>query len=759
MTIGLGAITRNSECGILRRALESVRGKVDAIYVTVTDGVTPEVEALAKDFGAELSEFAWTGDFSAARNFNMSRCKEDWYVWLDSDDEVEGMEHAESFLSKLPERIGHVLCTYNYSFFPSGKVDNAHPKERFIRTGQGYAWKEPLHEACVKEGAEGVFFDRIVWNHRTDRARTLESSRRNIAIMEAQISKMGKDEKIDPRTVFNLGMALASVAQQTDDKGDWERCVRAFYRYIDMSGWDMHAYMAWRFIGTALTRMGRPELALNAYVECLKIEPAFKDAYASLGQTYMALNDTEKAKTWFQLSLLAGKDNAYASDKSTTLVMPLLALAEMHAKEGKLADAEKYLKFAIKYTGTDDPNIMGMMAEVKAMKTDLKKGTEMASKLKTKDDYDSLDPKWKAHPKVVEWRRSQKFKKSSKGNEIAIYCGQSWETWNPDSEKSGIGGSEEAVINMARELTALGWEVKVYGSHGDSPKSWDGVEYWPFWAFNPQEPVDIFIGWRDPSYFDLPINAKRKYLWLHDVINAASLTEKRVASLDKIMVLSKYHRDLFPKVPDEKFFLTGNGINPNHFVAAQKVKGKVMYASAPNRGLKCLLEMWPKIRERKPEATLYWAYGWQTFDLGSKNNPLMRRYKEEVVKLLQQPGVVELGRLGHEELAKHMAETEVWAYPTEFPEIFCITAVKMQASGAIPVHTGVAAIGEKGICPFGTNLETPDIYENEEAQGKFIDAVIDAMDNPPPREPMVEWAKSAWAWSNTAKSWDAEFKS
>jgi hypothetical protein len=34
---------------------------------------------------------------------------------------------------------------------------------------------------------------------------------------------------------------------------------------------------------------------------------------------------------------------------------------------------------------------------------------------------------------------------------VVMYCGETPNTWSPDSTKDGVGGSEEAVINMADE--------------------------------------------------------------------------------------------------------------------------------------------------------------------------------------------------------------------------------------------------------------------------------------------------------------------
>lgn len=58
-------------------------------------------------------------------------------------------------------------------------------------------------------------------------------------------------------------------------------------------------------------------------------------------------------------------------------------------------------------------------------------------------------------------------------------------------------------------------------------------------------------------------------------------------------------------------------------------------------------------------------------------------------------GVTEHGKVGHKKLAEIMKETSVWAYPCTDPrETFCITAVKAQAAGCVPVVTLLGALEE-----------------------------------------------------------------
>ena len=68
----------------------------------------------------------------------------------------------------------------------------------------------------------------------------------------------------------------------------------------------------------------------------------------------------------------------------------------------------------------------------------------------------------------------------------ASFGGDHFEKWDPDSLESGIGGSETAVIRLAKEWTKLGYKVVVYGE----PKKegmFEGVEYLSYKRFNPKD--------------------------------------------------------------------------------------------------------------------------------------------------------------------------------------------------------------------------------------------------------------------------------
>jgi glycosyltransferase involved in cell wall biosynthesis len=197
------------------------------------------------------------------------------------------------------------------------------------------------------------------------------------------------------------------------------------------------------------------------------------------------------------------------------------------------------------------------------------------------------------------------------------------------------------------------------------------------------------------------------------------------------------------KSSEEKtFYIEERGIN-------MRKPYSVGYFSSYDRGLECLLDMWPKIKEQVPEATLDIYYGWDTYDKMHAKNPQKMKWRWQMIRKMNQDGVKEHGRVNHVELAKAMKEIKVWAYPTEFTEIHCITALKAQEAGCIPVTTNVAALQETAL---GAKVAYTDIYTNEKAQNMFIRLVVDALnDKVPPatKVPNRYWPDVAKVWDKT----------
>lgn len=127
----------------------------------------------------------------------------------------------------------------------------------------------------------------------------------------------------------------------------------------------------------------------------------------------------------------------------------------------------------------------------------------------------------------------------------------------------------------------------------------------------------------------------------------------------------------------------------------------MIWSSSPDRGLGTLLALWPQIKSMYPSARLDIFYGWNIIDklIQKNNSPYLRKLKEDILGNIamlggQEAGIYQRGRVPQKELADWQLNSHIWAYPTDFCETFCITAIEMQAAGVIPVASRLAALQE-----------------------------------------------------------------
>ncbi len=340
---------------------------------------------------------------------------------------------------------------------------------------------------------------------------------------------------------------------------------------------------------------------------------------------------------------------------------------------------------------------------------------------------------------------------------IVFFCGNTAEPWTPKNlNEGGIGGSETAVIFLARLLAQKGWEVTVFNWCGNDAGVYDGVTYRNNWEYSPNDEYNIVIFWRVVELLGNQIKAKKIYLDLHDVPDVNEFTEERWKKVTKIFVKSKYHRSLLPKLPDEKFAIIPNGIDVSRYVGDfDRIPHSVIYSSSPNRGLDTLLTMWPKVREQYPDATLRVFYGWNTFFALEKGNPAsliwMNTIKDKMDSLADQ-GVINMGRVSQKELAEWQMKSTVWAYPTMFPEISCITAMEVQAAGCIPVCTDYAALSET--VQYGDKIPSP--ISRPKNKELFLERLLERIDGFGQDAMMPVWAKDTYNWETIATQWNQE---
>ena len=159
-----------------------------------------------------------------------------------------------------------------------------------------------------------------------------------------------------------------------------------------------------------------------------------------------------------------------------------------------------------------------------------------------------------------------------------------------------------------------------------------------------------------------------------------------------------------------------------------------------------------------PDATLDVFYGRYSYDKINAGNPERLKWMDDMIaKAKELDGVTDYGKIGQDELVKRMFASGIWAYPTSFAEIYCITSIKTQASGCIPVVSDFAALDE--MVQFGEKLHH-DGEVTEEFLDRYTERLIWWLQHPEEQEKirpaMMEWARTK-SWQAICDQWIGEF--
>jgi hypothetical protein len=168
--------------------------------------------------------------------------------------------------------------------------------------------------------------------------------------------------------------------------------------------------------------------------------------------------------------------------------------------------------------------------------------------------------------------------------------------WGPEKMRTGMGGANEAVIFMSRQLRERGYHVAVYGnpSAADIAAGQDehGVEWFPFWAYDETNSPGVFVvWWHHQDAVAIGRNAHSRFLWFHYQQYAQRYTPAFMETIDGAFAMSHYHAAQMPDFAHPKTVVSANGIDPALFVDGINDPKRFIYASHPFYGLETLLKV------------------------------------------------------------------------------------------------------------------------------------------------------------------------
>ncbi|MGV3524944.1 MAG: glycosyltransferase [Candidatus Sericytochromatia bacterium] len=353
--------------------------------------------------------------------------------------------------------------------------------------------------------------------------------------------------------------------------------------------------------------------------------------------------------------------------------------------------------------------------------------------------------------------------------------------FNGDTVKRApLGGTQSALVYLARELQARGHEVHVF-CHGE-PGVFDGVSYHPvpeLARFARQHALDAFVPCADESALALGIRSRHTLWWSHNDYaflwdEMPDLRAKMAAALatraDKLIAVSQWHADKLAEVfqiPASHFWVTRNGVHWPYFEAdpTPALPPRLIYSSVPDRGLDLLLDFFPRLRAQVPELELHL---YSSFTVWGKSaawdlahaGPLYQRALDLEGVFLHRP-------VAQAELAAAMRQGSLFVYPNHpapvdttgfWAETSCISALEAQAAG-LPVITSARGALPETVRDGETGLLIPgDPFSSDYAEA-FISATVGLLQDPVRRLQMSEAARAhiqaRHTWPQIAAEWEA----
>lgn len=788
MKLSLAMIVKNAG-ETLRPCLMSVIEAVDEVSIVDTGSTDDTMDAIASivphdklnltvwDDPNKEPTRGWISNFAYARNLSFRGCTGDAIIWLDADDVLEHKNQSvdpasalRSLVTEFFERRNpagdFIEMAYDYKRDEYENTLVNVPRYRVVRNGY-FDWVWPVHEDLRPLR----FVHMVAWNggdqfvlHRKKDKDERGSAERNLWIMERYLHE--QQGPMNQRLWSNMAGSYLAV-------GGYYQAIECYTKALADSSEAEATYLDHMRRGDTWKKLGHLANAQADFAQGSLLFPLRRHPYIALAETAADNGDADKAIAFAEVAeSLQPKEEGFVQMTTALEAVPLYSKARAFMMKGNFHEAlQAFQVLSQKFPGAPDlRNHVGMVEQI-LDRQNRYAAILQASRLVQEPVRSRLlaaapQDLW-TFPEIAKARRPARPKKKPV---MVIFCGPAMDPWGPSSLAQGIGGSEEAVILLSREIAALGWRVEVYAHPPSNQAAVDehGVVWMPYGAFDPEEPCDVFVGWRQFRHggaFHQGLNrsAKQSWLWLHDAIIPEHFDPSWMGSVDVIFCLSEFAAKPLPDAFRHKLVLTKNGLNAGQLRDGPNFPTQFIFASSPDRGLECTLSEWPAIHKALPGSRLHVFYGFNKYYLAAMaDRPEMREAKVRIERLARAHGVVWHGMVGQDVLSTAFAECGFWLYPTEWPETSCITAMKAQAMGAIPITSRFPESGVPETCVYdlGPPAREGSIYTSPEWRAEWRAAVIEAAqtDHERYRAEMKAWARQTYSWKVVAKQWTNLFR-
>lgn len=269
-----------------------------------------------------------------------------------------------------------------------------------------------------------------------------------------------------------------------------------------------------------------------------------------------------------------------------------------------------------------------------------------------------------------------------------------------------LGGTQSAVmdtcINLAEQVDTV-----LYNGV-ESPRAFGSLRILPNRQITLAELTNakwiVFVSWVTQKGLEqLPLRkgGPRVALWAHHDIDQHAVgflaQPAALRYFSKYLFVSRWQRDRYAerfRIDAEAATVIGNPYCERALAQIGPLdktfdRPRLIYTSTPFRGLGLLVDAFPLFAQRYPDATLTVLSGMELY--GSQDNS---PYQDIFAKIERTPGISLFKPTGKLELYRRMSEANLFAFPSTFPETFCIAALEARVLGNPLLLTRLGALPE-----------------------------------------------------------------
>ena len=347
---------------MLHECLQSVEGIVDEMIIVDT-GSVDDTKLIAQQYGAKVIDFAWTGDFSEARNVSLQNATGDWVIHLDADERLVS-DDREKLRPLLAQAFceGFMLVETNYTGEAGSGAAVVHAPLRIWRNRPHYRFSGTIHEqktdnmpVYLPVRFQSTDLRLLHYGYLKEMVQSRDKSKRNLNLLLEEARR-----KETPFNSFNLGNEYSLLGDNLEAYAYYDRAWKELVASGEVYQVGYSAMLSKGLVRCARLS-GRTQAAMELCMQALEIFPRHTDLVLEKGHLLMAEGDFEAAAEQASTALLMGEapaDLCGALGSGSFLARALLG--EAYQLSGKIQEASEVYRQSLK----DDPQYLGSVGSL-----------------------------------------------------------------------------------------------------------------------------------------------------------------------------------------------------------------------------------------------------------------------------------------------------------------------------------------------------------------------------------------------------------